>query len=63
MKVNEKVQRVVIPAINSLADHEDADSVVLVAGLDAVIEYAQAKRAEVIAKNEAEAAAMFAEAE
>lgn len=63
MKVNEKVQRVVIPAIDSLSSHEDADSVVLVAGLDAVIAYAQEKRAEVVARNEAEAAAMFAPAE
>lgn len=63
MKVNEKVQRVVIPAIDSLASHEDADSVVLVASLDAVITYAQEKRAEVIARNEAEAAALFAPAD
>lgn len=63
MKVNEKVQRVIVPAIDSLASHEDADSVVLLAALDAVIEHAQAKRQEVIDRNNAEADALFAEAE
>lgn len=59
MRVDEKVERTIIPAIDSLASHEDEDSTVLVAGLDAVIAHATTRKAEVIARNEARAAALF----